>query len=122
LSWLEIAQEVLEAYTEAQKAVGKIKPAELEQKLKLRGWRFIQLLSVGDDLSIVLKINFNQPNEEKLRKLAASLNLGLGSIRLFDHVLISEGGGYLGIGKGMLRISTKFPKESVLEVLKTLIT
>jgi hypothetical protein len=122
LSWSEVAQEVVEAYTEAQKAVGKIKPAELEQKLKSRKWRFIQPLSVGDDLSVVLKLDFSQPEEGKVKELAASLNLRLGSIRLFDHVLVSEGGGYFGIGRGVLRISTKFPKESLLEVLKTLLT
>ena len=122
MDWLEVAQEVLEAYTKAQIAVGKIKPAELEQKLKSRRWKFIQPLSVGDDLSIVLKLDFDQLDEVKIKELAASLNLGLGSIRLFDHVLISEGGGYCGIGKGMLRISTKFPKESLLAVLKTLLT
>jgi len=122
LSWLNVAQEVLEAYTEAQKAVGKIKPAELEQKLKSRRWRFIHPLSVGDDLSIVVKLDFGQPDEVKIKELATSLNLGLGSIRLFDHVLISEGGGYCGIGKGMLRISTKFPKENLLAVLETLLT
>jgi hypothetical protein len=122
LSWSEVAQEVVEAYTEAQKAVGKIKPAELEQKLKSRRWRFIQPLSVGDDLSVVLKLDFRQPEEGKVKELAASLNLRLGSIRLFDHVLISEGGGYFGIGRGVLRVSTKFPKDSLLEVLKTLLT
>jgi hypothetical protein len=122
LSWSEVAQEVVEAYTEAQKAVGKIKPAELEQKLKSRKWRFIQPLSVGDDLSVVLKLDFRQPEEGRVKELAASLNLRLGSIRLFDHVLVSEGGGYFGIGRGVLRISTKFPKESLLEVLKTLLT
>lgn len=122
MSWSEVAQEVVEAYTEAQKAVGKIKPAELEQKLKSRRWRFIQPLSVGDDLSVVLKLDFRQPEEGKVKELAASLNLRLGSIRLFDHVLISEGGGYFGIGRGVLRISTKFPKDSLLEVLKTLLT
>ena len=122
MSWSEVAQEVVEAYTEAQKAIGKIKPAELEQKLKSRKWRFIQPLSVGDDLSVVLKLDFRQPEEGKVKELAASLNLRLGSIRLFDHVLVSEGGGYFGIGRGVLRISTKFPKESLLEVLKTLLT
>ena len=122
MSWSEVAQEVVEAYTEAQKAVGKIKPAELEQKLKSRRWRFIQPLSVGDDLSVVLKLDFSQPEEGKVKELAASLNLRLGSIRLFDHVLVSEGGGYFGIGRGVLRISTKFPKDSLLEVLKTLLT
>jgi hypothetical protein len=122
LSWSEVAQEVVEAYTEAQKAVGKIKPAELEQKLKSRRWRFIQPLSVGDDLSVVLKLDFRQPEEGKVKELAASLNLRLGSIRLFDHVLISEGGGYFGIGRGVLRVSTKFPKDSLLEILKTLLT
>lgn len=122
MSWSEVAQEVVEAYTEAQKAVGKIKPAELEQKLKSRRWRFIQPLSVGDDLSVVLKLDFRQPEEGKVKELAASLNLRLGSIRLFDHVLISEGGGYFGIGRGVLRVSTKFPKDSLLEVLKTLLT
>ena len=122
MSWLEVAQEVFEAYNEAQKAVGKIKPAELEQKLKSRRWRFIQPLSVGDDLSVVLKLDFNQPDEGKLKELAASLHLKLGSIRLFNHVLISDGGGYLGIGKGMLRISTKFHKESLLAVLKSIVT
>jgi len=122
LSWLEVAQEVLEAYDEAQRSVGTLKAAELEQKLKSRRWRFLHPLSVGDDLSIVLKLNFNQPDEEKLKELAASLHLNLGSIRLFNYVLISEGGGYFGIGNGMLRISTKFPKESLLEVLKALLT
>ena len=121
MSWLEVAQEVLEAYAEAQRAVGKIRPAELEQKLKARRWRFIQPLSVGDDLSIVLKLDFNQLDEGKLEELVESLHLRLGSIRLFDHVLVSEGGGYLGIGKGMLRISTKFPRDSLVEVLKTLL-
>jgi hypothetical protein len=109
LSWSDVAQEVVEAYTEAQKAVGKIKPAELEQKLKSRRWRFIQ------SLSVVLKLDFSQPKEGKVKELATSLNLQLGSIRLFDHVLISEVG-------GILRISTKFPKDSPLEVLKTLLT
>jgi len=109
LSWSDVAQEVVEAYTEAQKAVGKIKPAELEQKLKSRRWRFIQ------SLSVVLKLDFSQPKEGKVKELATSLNLQLGSIRLFDHVLISEVG-------GILRISTKFPKDSLLEVLKTLLT
>ena len=122
MGWLEIAQEVLEAYSEAQKAVGKIKPAELEQRLKSRRWRFIQPLSVGDDLSIVLKLDFNQLDEGKLKELVESLHLRLGSIRLFNHVLVSEGGGYFGIGKGMLRVSTKFPKDSLLEVLKTLLS
>ena len=109
MSWSDVAQEVVEAYTEAQKAVGKIKPAELEQKLKSRRWRFIQ------SLSVVLKLDFSQPKEGKVKELATSLNLQLGSIRLFDHVLISEVG-------GILRISTKFPKDSLLEVLKTLLT
>lgn len=121
MSWLEVAEEVLEAYAEAQRAVGKIRAAELEQKLKSRRWRFIQPLSVGDDLSIVLKLDFNQLDEGKLEELVESLHLRLGSIRLFDHVLVSEGGGYLGIGKGMLRISTKFPRDSLVEVLKTLL-
>jgi len=121
LSWLEVAEEVLEAYAEAQRAVGKIRAAELEQKLKSRRWRFIQPLSVGDDLSIVLKLDFNQLDEGKLEELAESLHLRLGSIRLFDHVLVSEGGGYLGIGKGMLRISPKFPRDSLVEVLRTLL-
>ena len=122
MSWLDVIQEVLEVYTEAQRAVGALKPAELEQKLKSKRWRFIQPLSVGDDLSVVLKLDFKQLDEEKLNELAASLHLQLGSIRLFNHVLISEGGGYFGIGKGMLRISTKFPKDSLLEVLKTILT
>jgi len=122
LGWLEVAQEVLEVCTEAQRAVGTLKPAELEQKLKSRRWRFVQPLSVGDDLSIVLKLDFDHLDEEKLKELVESLHLRLGSIRLFNHVLVSEGGGYFGIGKGMLRISTKFPKDSLLEILKTLLS
>lgn len=121
MSRLEAAQEVLEAYSEAQRAVGAIKPAELEQKLKSRSWGFIQPLSVGDDLSIVLKLDFRQPDEGEVKELAASLRLKLGSIKLFDHVLISEGGGYLGLGRGVLRISAKFPRESLVKALKTLL-
>ena len=116
-----VAQEILEAYHAAQSAVGLIKPAELERKLKSRNWKFIQPLSVGDDLSVVLKLDFKQPDADKLKDLARSMQMAIGSIKSFEHVLISENGGYLGIGNGMLRISTKFPKEALLEILKTLL-
>lgn len=122
LDWSNVVQEVLEAYYTAQSAVGLIKPAELERKLKSRDWKFIQPLSVGDDLSIVLKLDFKQPDADELKDLSRSMQMALGSIKSFKHVLISENGGYLGIGNGMLRISTKFPKEALLEILKILLS
>lgn|GEM_PF-2159779 len=120
LTWSNVAQEVLDVYIEAQKAVGTVKPAELEGKLKARNWKFIQPLSVGDDLSVVLRLDFMQPDADKLENLARSMHMMLGSLKSFEHVLISVSGGYLGIGNGMLRISAKFPKEALLETLKTL--
>lgn len=122
MSWKEVAQEVEEAYDEAQKALGRIRPAELERKLKLKGWRFIQPLSVGDDLSVVLKLSFKQPKREVIESFAAAFGLKLGAIKSFDQVLVSEGGGYVGIGGGIMRISPKFPSELLTEALRLLLS
>lgn len=122
MCWLRVAQEVKEAYAEARRALGSVKPAELERRLKMKSWSFIQPLSVGDDLSIVLKLDFKQPDRSLVEGLAASLGLGTTSMRLFDYVLVAEGRGYLGIGRGLLRISPKLPSEVLDRVLETLLS
>lgn len=121
MSWGEAAREVEEVYTEAQRALKAIKPAELERRLKSMEWRFIQPLSVGDDHSVVLKISFRQPKREDVENFAASLGLKLGEIKSFNQVLVADGGGYVGIGNGILRISPRFPSRLLAEVLTFLL-
>ncbi|MEM2025951.1 MAG: hypothetical protein QXW94_06645 [Desulfurococcaceae archaeon] len=112
----KVCEEVLEALKVAEELRGKgLNQAAMQGALKsIKNWSHIEPVSVGDDYSLVIKV-------DGLRPCRADDVKGLGEllepIRNFQLVL-KVGEGYIAVGHRSLRVSLSAPKEQLMKVIE----
>ena len=96
--------------------IRQVSPAVLDSELRFKDWHVIQPVAVGDDYSIVVRMNVKEPDSEALQRLCKERGLRLGAIKNFELVVVKDGE-YFGIGKDAVRVTPYFPSDLIKRIL-----